>query len=83
MSALPLWPVAGVTFTVRLAPLPPRTILALGTIVVFPEVAESVRLAAAVSASPTVNEIAEVALFKATVWFAIAEMVGGLLGAVC
>ena len=33
--AVPLWPLAGVTVTVRLAPLPPKTMLAFGTRVVL------------------------------------------------
>ena len=48
---------AGVNVTFRLAPLPPNTTLAVGTRFVFEEVAFSVRLFAAVSASPIVKEI--------------------------
>jgi hypothetical protein len=81
MSVLPLWFAAGVTFTVRFAPLPPKTILPFGTSAVEEELAESVRLAAAVSASPIVNGIAAVAVFSATVCAAIVEIVGGVFGA--
>ena len=67
ICALPDWFAAGVTFTVRLDPLPPNTMFALGTRVVEDEVPETVKLAAAVSVSPIVNEIAAVAWFTFTV----------------
>ena len=54
MLAEPAWFAAGVTVTVRLAPLPPKTTFAFGTSVGFDEVAESVRLATEVCASETV-----------------------------
>ena len=53
--AVPLWFVAGVTVTVRLAPLPPNTMLFVGTRVVLEEALFKTRLAAEVSASPTVK----------------------------
>ena len=49
--AVPVWPAAGVTVTVRPEPLPPKTILAVGTKVVLAEVPVSVRPDAGVSAS--------------------------------
>ena len=52
--AVPVWPAAGVTVTVRLAALPPKVMLALGKSVGLDEEAPRVRLAAAVSTSPTV-----------------------------
>ena len=52
---VPVCPGAGVIVTVRLDPLPPKTMFAFGTSVTFVEVPFTVRLAAAVSASPTVN----------------------------
>jgi len=61
MVALPVLPDAGVTVTVRFAPEPPSTMLAVGTKVVEEEVLVSVRFAAGVSASPIVNGIAGVA----------------------
>jgi hypothetical protein len=61
MVAVPDFPAAGVTVTVRFAPEPPNTIFAVGTSVVDEDVPETVRLAAAVSASPIVNGIAAVA----------------------
>jgi len=81
MVAVPVRPAAGVTVTVRLAPEPPRTILAIGTSVVDEDVAETVRLAAAVSASPIVNGIAAVGWPEVTVCAAIAEIVGAVFGA--
>jgi hypothetical protein len=59
--ALPVLPDAGVTVTVRFAPLPPNTMLAFGTNVVEEELPETVRFAAGVSGSPTVNGSAAVA----------------------
>ena len=53
--AVPLWFAAGVTVTVRAAPLPPMTRFASGTSVWLAEVAVTVRLAAGVSTSPTVK----------------------------
>ena len=55
MVAVPFWLAAGVMVTVRLAPLPPKTMLALGTSAVFDDEPDTVRLPAAVCASPTVN----------------------------
>ena len=62
MVAVPDWLGAGVTVTVRSAPEPPRTTLATGTRAVFDDVPVTVRLPAAVSASPTVKATAPVGL---------------------
>jgi hypothetical protein len=78
ICAVPDCPAAGVTVTVRFAPLPPSTIFAVGTSVVEEEDLVSVRLPAAVSASPIVNGIAAVAWPDATVCEAMAEMVGAV-----
>ena len=51
----PLWFAAGVTVTVRFAPLPPNTMFAFGTRVVLLEVPVRVRLSTGVSTSPTVK----------------------------
>src|SRR5438045_4484310 len=51
----PDWPAAGVTVTVRFAPLPPNVMLPFGTSVRFDEPPETVRADGAVSTSPTVN----------------------------
>jgi hypothetical protein len=78
----PAWFAAGVTVTVRLAPLPPNTTFAFGTTVVSDEVADTVRLAAAVSTSPTVTASAPVAVSSFVVCAAIAVMVGASFTAV-
>src|SRR5689334_18070422 len=52
MVALPLWFVAGVTVTVRLLPLPPKTMLFVGTRVVLEDALFRVKLPAGVSESP-------------------------------
>ena len=57
---MPNWPSAGVIVAVRFAPLPPSTMLALGTSVVFDEVAVTVSKSAPVSRSSTVKAIAPV-----------------------
>jgi hypothetical protein len=79
---VPVTPGAGVTVTVRLAPLPPKLMLATGTKVVLLEPALTVRLPGAVSASPTVKAIAGVAVFSEVDWSAMAEIVGAVFAAV-
>ena len=64
--------------TVLLAPLPPNTMFATGTRVMLVEPPASVSDAAAVSASPMVKGMAEVAVFLFVVWSAISEIVGGV-----
>ena len=61
--AEPERPLAGVTLTVRLAPLPPRLIPLTGTNVVLLEVRERASDPAAVSSSPTEKEILPVEPF--------------------
>ena len=58
----PVWPLAGVTVTVRLVPLPPNEIFELGTSAVFDELPARERLDAGVSASLIANGIAGVAV---------------------
>ncbi len=65
--ALPLRLAPGLIVTVLLAPLPPNEMLAMGISDVLLEVAVSVRLPAAVSASPTVNGMAPVGVFSVVV----------------
>src|SRR5215831_7487083 len=77
----PFWPAAGVSVTVRLAPLPPNTTLAFGTSVVFDEVPLTVRFATGVSTSPTVKATGPTAVPVVVAWLAIAEIVGGSLTA--
>src|SRR4051794_12756196 len=63
--------------TVRLAPLPPKAILALGTSAGLEELPVTVKLAGAVSTSPIVNAIAPLALSSLIVWLVRLEIVGG------
>ena len=65
--AVPVPSAAGVTVTVRLAPLPPNTMFAFGTRAVFDELPDTVRLPAGVSRSPTVKASAAVLVFAAMV----------------
>ena len=80
MVATPCWPLAGVMVIVRLAPLPPRTMLGLpfGTRAVFEEVALTTRLPAAVSLSSTVKSIGPVEPLAGITWPAMREIVGGV-----
>ena len=64
------------TVSVRFWPLPPNTILALGTNVVEEEMAETTKLDAAVSASLTVKGIAVVVWFKVPARSEIGEIIG-------
>ena len=62
MVVIPLFPLTGVTITVRAVPTPPKTILATGTSVVLLEAPVTVSDAAAVRSSPTVKDKEEVAV---------------------
>ena len=64
MVEVPLPVVAGVMTTVRLAPLPPNTMLASGTNAVFDELPATAKLPGVVSKSPTINAIGEVGVFS-------------------
>src|SRR3989442_10378624 len=75
--ASPVCPAAGLTVTVRLAPLPPKTMLLVGTSVAFDEFLLNVRLPTGVSTSPTVKLNGPVELFTLIVWFAMLDIVGG------
>ena len=77
MVAVPDWPAAGVTVTVRLAPFPPNTMLFVGTKVRFEDALLRLRLFDDVSKSPIVKLIAPVDVPRATVRFAISDTVGG------
>src|SRR6185503_4440968 len=61
--AEPVCAAIGVTVTVLLAPLPPKTMFALGTRAGFEELPITVKLPTGVSVSPTVNGIAAVEEF--------------------
>ena len=56
IKVVPFWFVAGVIVKVRLAPVPDKIRLLLGTSIVFVEVAATVKLAAGVSISETEND---------------------------
>ena len=81
MVLVPLWPAAGVMVTVLLAPLPPKEIPAGGTRVVLLELPVTVRLPAAVSASPMVKAMALVGVSCAVDWSVMADMVGAVFAA--
>src|SRR5713101_7867904 len=75
--ALPNWFAAGVTATVRTAPLPPKTMFALGTRVGFEETPESVKLATGESTSATMKGRTPVVVPWSIVWFGMLLTVGG------
>ena len=79
MVELPLSPVTGVIVTVRLEPLPPKTILASGTKVVLLEAPVTIKSATALSESFTVKAIAPVGVFSGVEWSFIVEIVGASL----
>src|SRR5213594_1427989 len=79
--AVPVCPAAGVTVTVRLDPLPPNTMLLIGTSVSLDEPPPNVRLSTGVSASPTVNGIAPVPVPTVANWSEISLIVGAPQGA--
>ena len=62
INPLPVWPVAGVTVTVRFDPLPPKTMFVSGTRVGLDELPLTLKLLAAASRSPTVKLIGPAAL---------------------
>src|SRR5215469_6647461 len=69
-AATPLWSGAGVSVTVRLEPLPPRTMLALGSKVVLDDTPVTRRLVPGVSRSPTVKGIGGVGVLVRVIWLA-------------
>jgi hypothetical protein len=71
-------PEAGVMVTVRLDPLPPKVLLAIR--LGFENVTARVREPSGVKASPMVNGIAALGTPSEPVWFAMAEIVGGVGG---
>src|SRR6266576_3369276 len=77
--ALPVSSVASVTVTVRVAPLPPNTMLFSGTSVGLDELPLNVRLPATVSTSPIVKFNGPVVPFTLIVWFPMPVIVGGVL----
>src|SRR5216117_1392592 len=79
MGVTPAWPVAGVTMTVRLAPLPPKAMLPLGTKVVFDDMPDTVRLPAGVSRSLMVKLIAGVGVLRSVLVKERLEITGAVL----
>ena len=78
MGAMPIWPGAGVSVTVRLLLLPPKRMLLVGRRVGFAELAERVRVEAGVSASPTVNGMGAVETLIKVFVGGIEEMTGAV-----
>src|SRR6267378_3482444 len=78
MVVAPLALAAGVTVTVRLAPLPPITTFALGTRAVSDEVPLTLRSLIRLSISPMVKLKAPVVPSSAMIWSAMLVMVGAL-----
>ena len=76
MDAIPLSFVAGVMVTVRLLPVPPKPMFALGTRSGFEDRPDKFSKLAGVTESPTVNGMAGVGVSSAVIWLAMAEMDG-------
>ena len=70
---------AGVTVTVRFAPLPPKTMLPVGTSKGFAAEPLRDKFAAGVFASPTVKGFAAVGVPSDVLWLARVEIVGAVL----
>src|SRR6185503_25787 len=74
-SEVPNWLGSGTKVTVRLAPAPLKKMLFVGNTAGFVEVADKLRLSAAVSTSPMVN--GTVSTVSSSIgWFAMLEIVG-------
>ena len=82
MVVLPLIEGVGVTVTVRLAPLPPKTILEAGTSAGLLDEPANVNSLADVWVSETVNPRAPVLVSAGIVCAAMVEIAGGVLSAV-
>ena len=74
--AVPVSPPTGVTVTVRFEPLPPNTMLFVGTNAGFDEALLNVKLPTGVSLSLMVKASAAVGVLVKVVWSAISVMVG-------
>ena len=79
---VPVWPEAGVSVKVRMAPEPPNAMPLSGSSPMFEDARLTVRLAAEVSASPMVKLIGPREVSCGMVWFETSEMVGGVLAAI-
>jgi hypothetical protein len=78
ITAEPVFPAAGVTLTVRFAPLPPNTMFASGIKAVSDDCLESDRLDEAVWLSAIVKLKVAVDPFTLIFWSAIAEIAGAV-----
>src|SRR5690242_17664090 len=76
MVAVPVWPDAGVTVTVRFASAPPKTIFAVGTSVVLSEALVRVRLLEGVPASVIEKGILLLVESTAMSWLGMSLIVG-------
>src|SRR5436190_23729148 len=76
MMPEPLWLAAGVMVTVRLAPLPPKTIFCVGTSSGLEQEPRKVRLAGAVCASAMVKAIGPTAVSSGAGRLVMGEMAG-------
>src|SRR5438034_402284 len=79
INVVPNWFVTDVTSRARLAPLPPKTMLAFGTRVVLEEVAATVSRFAGVLESPTVKASGPATVSSLIDWLPNPERVGGEL----
>src|SRR5215475_13569020 len=77
--AVPPWPAARVMLTVRLEPLPPKTMLEFATSVGFEEVAVSTKEFTGTVASPIVKLMGPVELLLLTMTSGIEEINGGTM----
>ena len=78
MKEFPVRPGAGLTVTLRLEALPPKTTLAAGTRAVLVEVAESVSSAAGVCPSPMRKGTTGEGWPTSMIWFGMSAMTGGV-----
>src|SRR5882762_9682928 len=83
MVALPDWLAMGVSVMVRLAPLPPKRMLLVGTNTGFEEAAARIKRVAGVTESPMVKAMGPTTVSSLTVRLAMLEMVGTALAEAC
>jgi hypothetical protein len=79
MVAMPTWVADGVRPRVRESPVPPMVMAFWGTSVGLEQVADTWRLAAPDSASPTAKPMPDMAAPAAVVWLVMSVMSGGEL----
>jgi hypothetical protein len=80
ISEQPVCPETGVSVTVRLLLLPPKSMPVLGKRLALVDVAQRVRVSAAACASPMVKGMVGAKQFWVIVMLAIVEIVGGTTG---